>query len=342
MTTVTKGVFQQKWGGQDVLRFGEMPLPSLNPTDILVRNYASGTNPVDYKAREGFDPSAPIDPARPVVLGWDGAGVVEAVGSAVTKFQVGDAVMYAGDLTRPGSYSELTVVDARITAFKPKTLTFAEASTIPLVALTAMECIKEIIHAEEGETILIFNGAGGVGSFAIQYAKAMGLKVIATASRPETIQWVKDLGADTVVNHRESVPEQLEAAGVSFNHLLHLRDCEQLPELIKAMAPFGTAAMIGIPSTEVMASIDTMNMFFNRKSMGLEIMFARSSTGVKPEKQGALLREVAALIDAGKIKHTITSELPMENVKEAHQLLEAGRAMGKTVLIIDEVKAHEK
>src|SRR6476646_5495369 len=187
----------------------EQPKPAPAGRDLLVKVEAISVNPVDTKQRK-------VDSPAPRVLGWDAAGTVEAVGPEVTLFKPGDEVYYAGDVTRPGANSELHLVDERIVGRKPKRLDFAQAAAIPLTAITAWEAFfdRMKIRRDGGASLLIINGAGGVGSIAIQLAKATGLKVIASASRPETITWVKELGAHHVVDHRKPLRPQLEALGL--------------------------------------------------------------------------------------------------------------------------------
>src|SRR5437660_8466993 len=182
----------------------ELPNPGPGPRDLLVKVEAVSVNPVDTKQRK-------TDASTPRVLGWDAAGTVAAVGAQVTLFKPGDAVYYAGDVTRPGSNSEFHLVDERIVGRKPKTLDFAHAAAIPLTAITAGEAFVHRMKMAIGRSVLIINGAGGVGSIGIQIAKCAGLSVIATASRPETIAWVKELGAEHVVDHRRPLRPQLEA-----------------------------------------------------------------------------------------------------------------------------------
>ncbi|HYR34045.1 MAG TPA: zinc-binding alcohol dehydrogenase family protein, partial [Burkholderiales bacterium] len=181
----------------------ELPTPSPSGRDLLVTVEAVSVNPVDTKQRKAGSPT-------PRVLGWDAAGTVAAVGSEVTLFKPGDEVYYAGDVTRPGCDSEFHLVDERIVGRKPKKLDFAQAAAIPLTAITAWESFHDRMKVRSGGTILIIGGAGGVGSIAIQLAKLAGLRVIATASRRETVAWCKELGADEVVNHRENLVAQVK------------------------------------------------------------------------------------------------------------------------------------
>src|SRR5512138_1706440 len=191
--------------GTDIASLVDLELPRPTPAgrDLLVKIEAVSVNPVDTKQRKAGS-------ATPRVLGWDAAGTVAAVGSEATLFKPGDEVYYAGDVTRPGCDSEFHLVDERIVGRKPKTLDFAQAAAIPLTAITAWESFHDRMKVKADGAILIIGGAGGVGSIAIQLAKLAGLKVIATASRPETIAWCRQLGADEVVNHRQDLRAQVK------------------------------------------------------------------------------------------------------------------------------------
>ena len=196
----------------------ELPKPSPLKNDLLVRVEAVSVNPVDTKVRA---PKEKVEP-EPKVLGWDAAGVVEAVGNAVTRFKVGDEVYYAGDVTRAGCNAQFQAVDERIVGRKPNALSFAEAAALPLTTITAWETLFDRLGLdfEKGgrdRTLLIIGGAGGVGSIAIQLAKIAGLTVFATASRPETVKWVLGLGADEALDHRKPLPAQLNSWAVLQN-----------------------------------------------------------------------------------------------------------------------------
>ena len=186
----------------DALIEFETETPQLGPNDLRVEVRGVSVNPVDVKLRASAQPDG-----EPRILGFDAAGVVQAVGSAVTRFRPGDEVFYAGDITRPGTNAPFHVVDERIVGRKPSSLGFAEAAGIPLTSITAWEMLFDSFGLKEdegtGESLLVIGGAGGVGSILIQLAKKLtGLTVIATASREDTHAWVKKMGADYVVNHR--------------------------------------------------------------------------------------------------------------------------------------------
>src|SRR3954447_13019747 len=205
----------------------EQPKPAPAGRDLLVKVEAISVNPVDTKQRK-------IDSRAPRVLGWDAAGSVEAVGPEVTLFRPGDEVYYAGDVTRPGANSEFHLVDERIVGRKPKKLDFAQAAAIPLTAITAWESFFDRMKVQTGRSLLIIGGAGGVGSIGIQIAKIAGLHVTATASRPETVAWCKELGADEVVNPREALVPKVKNRGVYTANSSGALDvyCRAMPELV--------------------------------------------------------------------------------------------------------------
>ena len=317
------------------LRDVEIDKPVAKERDLLVRIEAIAVNPVDTKVR------APKDKVEetPRILGWDAAGVVEAVGEAVTLFKPGDEVYYAGDITRPGAYAEYQLVDERIVGRKPVTLSFAEAAALPLTTITAYESFFDRLDLDRdggnrGETLLIIGGAGGVGSMGIQLAKAAGLRVIATASRRETIAWVEDLGADHVINHREALRPQIEALGLTFiDHIAIFNDTDghwdAVTDLIR---PQGRIVTI-VENTQPLNQ-DRLKT----KAAGLiwELMFTRSMFKTPDMiEQHRLLSYVADEIDAGRLRSTVSETLrPInaENLRQVHALIESGKAKGKITL----------
>jgi NADPH:quinone reductase len=304
----------------------DRPPPQPRAHDLVVEVRAFSTNPVDYKVRS----SRSGTPDAPVVLGWDGAGVVTALGSDAKGFSVGDDVYFAGDLTRAGTYAEQVAVDARLVARKPARLDFAEAAALPLTSLTAWEALVD--HGAAGN-VLVIGGAGGVGSIAIQILKAAtSAQVIATASRPETIAWCRELGADHVIDHRRSLEPQLADLSireVDFVFSTNGTDA-MLPQITSLLRPFGHLALIDDPAVLDIAPL-------KRKSLTVswELMFTKSLFGHRPESQGEILAKVAALVDAGKVRstqRTILQGFSAANVRRAHELLEATSTIGKIVL----------
>lgn len=313
----------------------ELDKPAPVGRDLLVATKAIAVNPVDYKVRAPKD----VVESSPKILGYDAAGVVESVGPDVTLFQPGDEVFYAGDITRQGTNSEFHLVDERIVGFKPKSLGFPEAAALPLTSITAYEAFFDRLHIDvdggnKGETLLIIGGAGGVGSIGIQLAKIAGLTVIATASRQKSIDWVKELGADHVINHREPLRPQVESLGMKHvDYVALFNDTDghwnASADLVR---PQGHIVSI----VENKAPLDQENMKLKAASFSWEFMFARSMFQTPDMvEQHKLLNRISAWVDEGRIKATannVVSPINAENLREAHRQLEAGRSIGKHVL----------
>ncbi|MTW17914.1 zinc-binding alcohol dehydrogenase family protein [Rhodoplanes serenus] len=318
----------------EAFRDVDLPKPEPQGHDILVAVKAVSVNPVDTKVRA---PKDKVEPT-PRVLGWDASGVVAAVGPQVTLFRPGDAVFYAGDITRSGSNQEFQLVDERIVGRKPKTLTHAEAASLPLTAITAWEAFFHRLRidrhgAHAGQSILIIGGAGGVGSIGIQLAKRAGLVVIATASRPETIAWVKDLGADHVVDHRRPMVDQVRGLGFSFvDHVAIFNDMRHWNDAVELIRPQG--GIVTIDDTD--KPMPMAGMKSKAASLHWEFMFARPMHRTPDMiEQHRLLDAVADEIDAGHLRATVTkilSPIDAANIREAHRLIESGRTIGKIVV----------
>ena len=303
--------------------------------DLLVRVEAISVNPVDTKVRA---PKSQVE-AQPKVLGWDAAGSVVAVGDAVTLFKPGDAVYYAGDITRPGSNAQLQLVDERIVGPKPQTLDFAEAAALPLTTLTAWELLFDRFGldadgGDRGRSLLIVAGAGGLGSIAIQLARRAGLQVIATASREETVAWCKRMGADYVVDHRQPLRPQLEAAG--FRHIDAIA-CftgaeSYWQQIADVVAPEGRIGLV----VGLRAPLDLELIKNKSASVHWEFMFTRAMFGTPDmARQHEILTRTADLVDRGELRTTVTDTLrPINaaNLREAHRRLESGTTIGKLVL----------
>jgi zinc-binding alcohol dehydrogenase family protein len=319
----------------DALMDIDLPKPIPGDRDLLVEVRAVSVNPADTKLRR----SVPPQDGTWKVLGWDAAGTVVGVGPAVTGFKPGDAVYYAGDITRPGSNAAFHLVDARIAAHKPASLGWAEAAALPLTAITAWEALFDridITRAVPGaaNAILIIGGAGGVGSIAVQLARRLSpLTVIATASRPETEAWVRALGAHHVIDHTRPLAAQIEALGIGAPGFVFSTNdtVGHLGEIANLIAPQGRLALIDDPEV-----LDISG--FKRKSVSVhwEFMFTRSMFATADiTAQGKLLGEVARLVDDGTLRTTLAENLgpvTASNLKRAHQLIESGRAKGKIVL----------
>lgn len=312
-----------------------LPVPVPTGRDIRVAVRAVSVNPVDTKIRRGVAPP----PGEHKVVGWDAAGVVDAVGPEATLFKPGDEVFYAGSLDRPGTNSALHIVDERIVGRKPRNLNFAEAAALPLTAITAWEALfdrlKVTVPTPEGAgSILVVGGAGGVGSIAIQILRQLtGLTIIATASRPETQAWVKEMGAHHVVDHREPLNEEVKRLGLSAPGFVFstTETDKHLDAIVDLMAPQGRFCLIDDPPP-----LDIMKL--KRKSLSLhwELMFTRPLYGTADiEEQHRLLNSVSAMVEEGKIRTTMSAHfgaITAANLLKAHALIESGSARGKIVL----------
>jgi len=312
----------------------ELPTPTPTGHDLLVSVQAVAVNPVDTKVR------APKDKveAEPRIIGWDASGVVEDVGPEVTLFKVGDPVYYAGDITRSGSYAQQQLIDERIVGHKPARLSHAEAAALPLTTITAYESFFDRLGidrdgANAGDTVLIIGASGGVGSIGIQLAKNAGLTVIATASRPETIAWVKELGADHVVNHREPLVAQVNELGFdTVDYIAIFNDMRHWDAAVTLIRPQG--GIVSIDDTDLPMPMGGMKT--KAASFHWEFMFARSMHQTPDMiEQHHLLNVVASEIDAGTIRTTVSEVLrPINaaNMRQAHALVESGKVRGKIVL----------
>jgi NADPH2:quinone reductase len=312
--------------GTDIASLNEIELPRPAPAghDLLVKVEAVSVNPVDTKQRKAGSPT-------PRVLGWDAAGTVEAVGPEVTLFKAGDAVYYAGDVTRPGCDSEFHLVDERIVGRKPKKLDFAQAAAIPLTAITAWESFFDRMKVQKGRSVLIIGGAGGVGSIGIQIAKLAGLHVTATASRAETIAWCKELGADVVVNHREDLVRQVKKPVDYIANFSGDLDA-YWPAMAELVAPQG--AVLAIVANAKPLAMDVVRS--KSATVCWELMFTRPRFKTADMiEQHKLLSQVADWLDAGKLRGTLKetlSPINAANLRKAHQRLESGTMIGKLVL----------
>ena len=315
----------------------ETEIPKPQGRDLLVKVQANSVNPVDYKIRQNAAKDQVLD--TPKIIGWDAVGIVEAVGAEVALFNVGDAVFYAGDLTRSGSNAEYQLVDERIVGRKPKNLSIAEAAAMPLTGLTAYETLFDRFKynpaTDKGKTLLILAGAGGVGSIAIQLAKKLtDLTVIATASREETQDWCKQMGADYVVDHYE-LKDQLAAEG--FEQVDFIFDCVDLKSY------WETAAELIKPQGHIVSITGSseplnLNLLKNKSvTFSWELMYTRSMHQTEDmQRQHDILNHLAQLLEDGTLQTTLTTTFEgfsVENLKEAHKLQESGKSIGKNVIV---------
>lgn len=319
----------------DALIDFEMERPRPAGRDLLVRVQAISVNPVDFKIRLRRPPEG----AAPAVLGWDAVGEVVAVGEAATAYKPGDLVWYAGAIDRPGANAEYHLVDERIVGAKPKTASSAEAAALPLTALTAYEMLFDRLRVTDpvpgaAAAVLIIGASGGVGSIAIQLLRALtDLTVIATASRAETQAWARELGAHHVVDHGAPLAPQIDALGIGQPGFVFSTNRTELyvAQIAELIAPQGRFGLIDDPD-----SVDIAPLKAKSLSLHWEFMYTRSLFGTADiARQRDILNEVAALIDAGRVRSTATERLGRicaANLKRAHALLESGKARGKLVL----------
>ncbi|MDT9581784.1 zinc-binding alcohol dehydrogenase family protein [Stenotrophomonas indicatrix] len=319
----------------------DLVLPPPQPPrgrDLLIRVEALSVNPVDGKLRAAT-PAASLDTPR--ILGWDAAGVVEAMGEEASLFASGDEVYYAGDVTRPGCNAQYQLVDERLVARKPTPLDFAEAAALPLTTLTAWELLFQRMPLQlddrrhAGQRLLVIGGAGGVGSMAIQLAHHAGFEVIATASREASIDWCRRMGAQHVINHRQPLLPQLQALGVDEVQVaLNLADTDHYwDELGQLLAPQGHVGLIVEPR-----GLLRIGDPYKAKCIGIhwEFMFARARFATADRiEQHRILNRAASMIDAGQLRGTLSEVLgPINaaNLDAAHQRLAGGRTIGKLAL----------
>ena len=312
----------------DALQDLEMPVPELRPHDALVRVEAVSVNPADVKRRASLPES---DSA--VILGFDAAGVVEAVGDEVTTIAVGDDVWYAGDISRQGSNAQFHAVDERIVAHKPVSLSYADAAALPLTTITAWETLFERfgLGAESTGDLLVVGAAGGVGSVMIQLAKALTrVRVIATASRDDSRQWARQMGADVVIDHHDLRAQALGVApdGVDFVFSPHSRD--NIDTYAEIVRPFGHITAIDEPE-----GLDLLPLKEKSIAWHWELMFTRPLFGYDIAAQQRLLTEAASLVDRGVLRTTVTSavnDFTAAGIRRAHGQVESGRMIGKVVV----------
>ncbi len=327
----TPGPIDRKDALQDIT----LETPKAEGRDLLVKINAVSVNPVDTKLRLGAAPEG----GEWRILGFDAAGVVEAVGSDVQNFKPGDRVFYAGSLTHPGTNSEYHLVDERIVGRKPASLNDAKAAALPLTAITAWEMLFDRLNVKHptpqgGNIILVIGGAGGVGSITIQLLRALtGLTVIATASRPETQDWARECGAHHVIDHRQPLVSQVEALGLGApGFVFSTTQTEQhFADIADLIAPQGRFGLIDDP-----VELNAMPLKLKAVSLHWEMMFTRPLFETPDmAEQGKLLNEVAALVDAGRIRSTATEvagRINAATLRRVHAQIESGSARGKIVL----------
>ncbi|WP_010515639.1 zinc-binding alcohol dehydrogenase family protein [Komagataeibacter oboediens] len=313
----------------------DLPKPVPSGRDLLVEIRAVSVNPVDTKVRR----SAAPDAGQWRVLGWDVAGIVVGTGPGVTDFAIGDEVFYAGALDRPGTDAEFHLVDERIVGRKPRSLNWAEAAALPLTAITAWEMLFDRLDIRRSvpgvkPAVLIIGGAGGVSSIAIQLARVLtDVTVIATASRPETRDWVTSLGAHHVVDHSKPLAAQVAALSTGAPGFVFstTQTDRHMSEIVELIAPQGHFGLIDDP-----AALDALPLKKKSLSLHWELMFTRPLFGTADMgRQGEILNEVSRLVNDGRIRTTLGRNLGLitaANLRQAHALIESGQAKGKIVL----------
>jgi NADPH2:quinone reductase len=324
----------------DSLTEFEIEKPEPTGQDILVRVLAISVNPVDYKVRKNSLKDKTQE--TPKVIGWDAVGIVESVGDAVSLFKEGHLVFYAGDINRPGSNQEYQLVDERIVGFAPESLSKEAAAAMPLTSLTAYEILFDRLRLsrerDQGKTVLIIGGAGGVGSIAIQLAKKLlGLTVIATASRPSTAQWCTSMGADFVVNHTNLIEEMTSIGHAEVDIILDFVDANQYWDaFVTLIKPQGQIGSISDPSAPVnLRQLKSKSVSFHWELMFTRPMFYTSDM----IRQQEILNIISELLDNGTLQSTLTTTLKgftAANLQQAHQLLESGKTIGKVVVAFEE------
>lgn len=298
------------YGNPEVIRIEDAPMPEIGPDDLLIRSVAASVNPVDWKIRRGYlAKMLPYD--LPLTLGWDVSGIVEKVGADVTGFKPGDAVYSRPDIRRNGTYAEFVAVRAREAALKPATISHVEAASLPLVSITAWEALITAAGMQPGQRVLIHAGAGGVGSIAIQLAKARGAHVTATASAGKAA-FVRSLGADEVIDYRD--PTAFAAArGLDIVFDTIGGDTQEASWAM--LKPGGFLVSITTPPSPERASAEGKRAGF-----------------VFIDPNAAILRDLATLVDAGRIRPIIGGEYRLDDAAKAHEASETGRTTGKIVL----------
>jgi len=305
-----KAVRIHSYGGPEVLKYEDAPEPTPGKGEVLVKVYAAGVNPVDWKVREGYLKQA-INYPLPLIPGWDVAGIVESIGTGVTKFKKGDEIFGKPDLTRNGAYAEYIVVNESDLALKPKSKDFVHSAAVPVTSLTAWQSLFDVAKLEAGQKILIHAAAGGVGSFAVQFAKWKGAYVIGTASK-NNLEWLKSIGADETIDYNV----------VKFEDVVHDMDVvldtiggETQNRSWKVLKKGGIlVSTVGQPSEK------EAEKFGVRCGVGNAVS--------NPEQ----LNQIANLIDEGKVNPLVETILPLSEARRAHEISQSGHARGKIVL----------
>jgi NADPH2:quinone reductase len=323
-----RAIVVSEFGGPEALQSQEMPAPTPGEHDLLIEVCACGLNPIDFKVRRGA-----LSKGRqlPIILGFDVSGTVREMGKGVNGFRAGDEVYAAPSLVRNGANADYVCVDARTVAPKPKSLDHVHAAALPLVTITAWEALLQRARVQQGEPVLIHAGGGGVGHVAIQIAKLHGCSVLTTASRTESLQLCHELGADVVINYRETdfvecVKEETGGRGCPV--IFDTVGGETFDRSLDCLSPDGRLiTCVGTPSEKIPQKLFRLNA-----TLIFEFMGAPGVYGVRPESHGEILRAAAALVDEGKLKPHVSRVLEFNEVAEGHRLLESSHVPGKLVV----------
>ena len=309
-----KAVQIHQFGGLDELKYEEAPKPVIAPDEVLIKVFASGVNPIDWKVRKGYMKDR-VSYTFPLIPGWDVSGQVEEVGKHVKQFKIGDEVYGRPDTTRNGSYAEYIAVRESELSYKPKSIDHVHSAAVPLAGLTAWQGLIEHGKLQQAQKVLIQGGSGGVGTYAVQIAKWKGAKVFATASEKNT-EFLKELGADQVIDyHKTDLESKLHDIDVVFD----LIGGDTQLKLAKTLKKNGIlVSTVGITNQDAIKQMGIYGVSYMAKSTPSD------------------LQQLASLIDQGKLKPIVSKVFPLKNAKEAQELSEEGHTKGKIVLKIAE------
>ena len=334
-----KAVTIAKYGDDSVIQIANLPKAKINSNQVLVEVYSAGLNPIDVKIRKG-EMKPLLNFKFPLILGTDFSGKVVEAGSQIKKFKVGDDVYGSFNTSSMGAFAEFVAVSEEDLSFKPKNLSFDEAASIPLVGLTVYQALKDFAKIKAGQKVFIQAGSGGIGTFAIQFAKAFGAEVATTTSE-KNVEWVQKLGADHVINYNnEKYNEVLKNYDVFLNSV----DGEPIERGLEILKSGGHLLSVVGPPDKKFAKQLKLNFFF-QMIMGLigwKINRLSKNKGVDYNfvfvtPSGAQLDEIRKLIEDGKINPVIDKVFPFDQAKEAMAYIAQGRTKGKVVLKIKDV-----